>query len=88
MFNEFLPLLLNSDQLQDPATGHPFAKLPEPISQGALRRNNHKRPRDILVLFQEGDQRYGLHGLPQAHFVGKDTVDTDLVKGDQPVQTS
>ncbi len=85
MFNQFFPLLLNSDELKNPATGEPFSQLPEPVSESTFGRNDHKGPIYILVLLQESNQGNSLNCFTQAHFVSQDPVYPDFVQGNQPV---
>ena len=54
--HDFIPLILDSYEFEDPARRHPLLELSHPVSQSALRTYNQVGPIDSLVLFQEGDE--------------------------------
>lgn len=85
-FNNFFPHFFDSYQVHDFNLGTPPLELLHPVADHRLRHYNQVVPVYFFEFSQEAEERDGLNGLAEAHFVGQNAIDSDFVETYHPVE--
>ena len=83
--NEFVSRFLIANQANCAKGWTPFFELVHPIGQSGFGDQNHVGSIDVLVVFHIPQKRDGLQGFAQSHFIGQNSVDSILKKGNHPI---